>query len=298
MALIATIACRSEKAAPNVLAKVDDHIITANDYRRKLMELNHGGAPEPVDVTIRNKILNDMIERELLIDEAERRNIVISPGELQSEIQRITENYPGKEFDKMLASKHLSAGEWREDLQRSLLHKKAFQRITDESVIIADPEVKQYYDTHLENYQVPEKVRALHVHVDSEQDAFNVLAQLRKGTPFETLAREHSLGPEAQSGGDLGYFSKGVMPEIFDEAIFPLEVGKISRVVSSEYGYHIFKLADRRPAHTRSFEESKEEIRAQLANDQKQKIYSKWLETRIKKARIMKNKELLAKLNF
>lgn len=296
LAVLLATGCRSQKAAPNVLAKVGDRIITANDFRRKLLEYGSGRGSQPLEETVREQILNDLIERQLLLNEAEVRNILVTPSELEAELQRLTENYPGKEFEKMLATRHLSAGEWRDEVGKTLLLKKMFNRITDAPVEIPDSKVTEYYDAHKDQYKVPEQVKALQILVDSEQDAFDILAQLRKGTPFETVARERSLGPEAQSGGDLGYFARGTMPEIFDEAIFSLELGKISRVVSSEYGYHLFKLADRRPEHLRTLDECRAEIRAKLNDDERQKLYAKWLEARLKKTKILKNRALLARL--
>jgi peptidyl-prolyl cis-trans isomerase C len=244
------------------------------------------------------KILNDLIEQELLLKEATTHNIVITPAELDSEVQRVTENYPGKEFEKMLINRHLTPNEWREVTKKSLLLKKTFNRLTDTKIELKPQQISDYYEKNKDKFQLPDRAHALHILVDSEQDAFDVQAQLRKGTPFETLARERSLGPEAQSGGDLGYFAKGSMPELFDEVIFSLEVGKVSRVVHSEYGYHLFKLLDHSNAHLRTLDECHDEIGKILEANTKQEIYSKWLEQALKSTKIKTNHALLAKLNF
>ena len=142
----------------------------------------------------------------------------------------------------------------------------------------------------------PEQVKALHILVGSEKEAFDILKQVRRGAPFEELARDYSKGTEAKQGGDLGYFSRGVLPEFFDNAVFPLKVGKVSKVVTSEFGYHLFKLIDRRKEKVRDFESCKKEIENVLNEEKRKMLYTTWLEKQLKDTKIMKNSELLAQL--
>ena len=296
LVLILPVACKSAKNKPGVLAQVGDRVITVADFKKKLAEFNISELSQTTDKSVRDKILNDLIEREILLSEADRRKIEITKPELEAEMLRVAENYPGQEFEKMLVRQKLTIREWSEDLSRSLRLKKVFQRLSNEPVSVDEQLIKQHYETHKSEYEIPEQVRALHILLDSEQTAFEILAQLRKGTKFETIARERSLGPEAQKGGDLGYFSRGVMPKVFDDAIFPLKVGKISRVVSSDYGYHIFKLVDRRIKRMRAYEECRGEIMEALVKKEKQQHYANWLEKQLKNTKILKNHELLAAL--
>ncbi len=78
------------------------------------------------------------------------------------------------------------------------------------------------------------------------------------------LAREHSLSPDARQGGDLGFFPRGVMPPPFDEVCFSLKPGQLSGVVRSSYGFHLFKLLEKRPARRRPLEEVAPSIAARL----------------------------------
>ena len=87
--------------------------------------------------------------------------------------------------------------------------------------------------------------------------------ELYRGAKFGDLARAHSLSADARLGGDLGWFPKGVMPPEFDKVAFSLQPGQTSDVVTSEYGFHIFKVLDRRPAHI-SMASSREELHTYL----------------------------------
>ena len=294
----AMLSCHSEKAAPNVLAKVGDIEITTRDYRKKMIEIAGISTSQALEEPVKLKILNDLIERALLLAEAEQRNLTVSPAELNDEMHRISDSYPGKEFEKMLAMQHITASEWRDDVHKTLLLRKVSQALAEGAVTVDDQAVADYYQQHLEQFKQPAKVRALHIHVDSRETANNILAQLRKGAAFETMAKEYSLGTESQSGGDLGIFPAGVMPEFFDQAIFSLELGKISPIIASEYGFHIFKLVERIPAKTGTLDEVREQIKQTLIDEKRQQQYSSWLEARLKKARVMKNTKLLSKLNL
>ena len=73
------------------------------------------------------------------------------------------------------------------------------------------------------------------------------------------MARQAGTSPDARGGGDLGWFSKGTMPKVFDDTCFSLQTGKLSGVVASPYGYHVFKVLGRRGPRTRKFEDVKAE---------------------------------------
>ncbi len=294
--LFSIVACRSEQTSPIILATVGERVITLEDYRHKLREYYPDHATHTVDKSIKEKILNDLIEQELLLQEAAARNIIVTEAEVEAEIKRTAEDLPGQELEKLLVRKRYNRKDWQNNLRRNLLLQKVSRRLTDDRSTITKEMIQNYYDQNKQDFHVPEQVRALHILVESEQEAFEVLAQIRQGTPFETVARERSRGPEAQQGGDLGYFSRGVMPKIFDTTIFPLAVGKTSRVVSSEYGYHIFKLIDRKLKRTKALDECSNKIRTILMEVKRRKLYSDWLEKQLKKTRIMKNRALLAKL--
>jgi peptidyl-prolyl cis-trans isomerase C len=86
------------------------------------------------------------------------------------------------------------------------------------------------------------EIRASHILVANETHCKELLEQLRKGASFEDLARKVSKCPSGpKSGGDLGYFKKGMMVPQFENAAFKLNVGEISGVVKTEFGYHIIK---------------------------------------------------------
>ena len=110
----------------------------------------------------------------------------------------------------------------------------------------------------------------------TEGEAHKVMELLQNKADFAAVAREKSTAPEAARGGDLGYFARGGMPSEFN-VVFDLQKGGISGVVRSPYGFHVFKLEDRRHAGRLSLDEASAEIRDKLLQEKQDAKYRQWL---------------------
>lgn len=141
-------------------------------------------------------------------------------------------------------------------------------------------EMNDYYMSHLETFQRPEQVRARHIlfkvasSASAEQEAQvrtraeAVLAALRNGEDFATLAKQHSEdAATTEQGGDLGYFPRGQMVEPFEEAAFSLPVGQLSDLVRTPFGWHILRVEDKREADTKPLAEVELEIKEKIRED-------------------------------
>ncbi len=157
---------------------------------------------------------------------------------------------------------------------------------------VDEAEALQYYESHPSSFQVPRKVRVRQIVVADGEEAIQLLKRLKKGESFEKLAAEKSLGPEKVNGGDLGYFSPGERPPEFDR-VFEMNVGTLSEVVKSPYGYHIFKLEESLEARQMPFEEARAGILQDLAQQKGEAEYRKWLKGLREKCKIAINKKVL-----
>ena len=141
------------------------------------------------------------------------------------------------------------------------------------STVVPLTDVQRYYNTNISQYQTPEEVRASHILLSTEGEdesavrprAEDLLAEVKNGADFAALAREHSDDEGSKAtGGDLDYFSRGRMVPEFEAAAFALETDAVSDLVRTQYGFHIIKVTDKRPAETRPFEEVRPQIEDQL----------------------------------
>jgi len=140
-------------------------------------------------------------------------------------------------------------------------------------------EIERTYNANIEQYSTPEQVRASHILLKTEgkddaavkAKAEDILKQARAGADFAELAKKYSEDEASQkNGGDLDYFGRGRMVAEFDQAAFTLEPGKISDLVKTQYGYHIIKVVDKRPAITRPLADVRQQIQDQLAYERAQ----------------------------
>jgi len=126
--------------------------------------------------------------------------------------------------------------------------------------------VQKAYDAFVAGFQPQEEVHARHILVATKEDADAIKAELAAGKPFEQLATEKSTDPSgAQNGGDLGFFSRGMMVKPFEDAAFALtEAGQVSEPVESQFGWHIIRLEEKRQSQPPALEEVGPQLQQQV----------------------------------
>ena len=144
----------------------------------------------------------------------------------------------------------------------------------DEPENADDETLQNLYDENAELYTNPERRRAQHILVEDETLANDLLNQIKEGADFAELAKTNSVDTSSnEQGGDLGLFERDLMGAEFDEAAFSMNVGDVSDVVSTDYGYfHIIKLTEIQTETAQSFEEVIEQLVALHIKNVKQKI--------------------------
>lgn len=226
-----------------------------------------------------------LIQDELVLQYGAEKNFLLNEDELAIEFKKQKEKYSNKELEVMLKEKDLSLNFWKQHIERQIQINNILYNIDKNSVSVSQQEIRSFYNKNRNDYEVSEQVRIRHIVTDTQDKAKEVYARLKKGENFAKLALEHSQAPERSQGGDLGYFSKGQMPKVFD-VCFSLEMGQLSDVIKSEYGFHIFKVLDKRAAHVLGLEEVANQIYQKLFAEKQKIQYQKWLEDRKQKVKI------------
>ena len=127
--------------------------------------------------------------------------------------------------------------------------------------------IDKAYDAYVSDTASREEVKASHILVADEQTAISAIQKLEEGADFAELAREISTGPSGPNGGDLGYFGRGAMVPVFEQAAFALDVGSFtSAPVQSQFGWHVIKLLDKRIAEAPSIEEMSPQLEQNITN--------------------------------
>jgi len=279
----------------HILAQVNEEQITVDEFNLEVKELilEPGQEVKGKNISdLKEAYLDQVIERKILVQEARRLGIKVSSEELNQAISEVKKDYPGEGFGEKLGLKGITLEEWKSRLEEKLLAEKMIRHALYYRGKIDEKEALQYYESHLSKFQMGEKVRARQIVVASEEEAIQLLNQLKKGENFEKLAMKKSLGPEKVEGGDLGYFSKGERPAEFEQ-VFSLEAGEISGVIRSPYGYHIFKLDEKIAPRQVPFEEAKSGILQELRQKKGEEEYQRWLKGLKGKAKVKINKKWL-----
>lgn len=137
------------------------------------------------------------------------------------------------------------------------------------SRLVTLEKIQQKYQERLKSMPPEDEVHARHILVATEDEAKAIIAELKKGTPFDKIAKEKSTDKASGAeGGDLGWFKKSDMVKEFADAAFALKKGETSETpTKTQFGYHVIKIDDRRTAPPPALEELSEQIREELARE-------------------------------
>jgi foldase protein PrsA len=228
--------------------------------------------------------LDNLITQELIGQEAKALNVTVTDADVDAEIALIKKSFGSdEEFNSTLAQYGMTLESLEKDTKVNLTIRKILEPKTD----VTDEEIKQFYDANKESLGTPEEVQASHILVATKEEADAILAQLKQGADFATLAKEKSTDPGSKDkGGDLGFFGRGAMVPEFEEAAFALKVNELSGVVQTEHGFHIIKKTAEKAAVVPTFEEKKEEIRKQLVATEANELSEAWMKEIRAKAKI------------
>ena len=245
-----------------VVAKIGEEEISKDQFYDRLVEM-YG-----------SQVLDSMITEKIVELEAKKAKISVTDEDVQKELDKMIEQVGGEEmFNYQLAYSGYTMDQMKEELKNYL----TIVKILEPKIEITDEEINSYFEENKDRFAQEEEVQASHILVDDEETANKVKKLLDDGGDFAALAKEYSKDGSAQSGGDLGYFTKGEMIQEFEDAAFSMEIGQVSEPVKSEYGYHIIKVTDKKEAQEATLENSKDEIKDILRNQKVNELYPTWI---------------------
>jgi peptidyl-prolyl cis-trans isomerase C len=272
---------------PEVVARVNGQPIPRAEFERAVRTVEaRAGGPVPAErrSEIYRNILDQLVVYRLLAQEAGTRKVTVSDAEVEARIDQLRQQFPDEAaFAKALAEQKTTVDRLREDARNDMVVTKMLESAVGSEVGVSDQEIAAFYEQNQEQFREAESVKASHIMIRAEQQADeatrkqareraeSLLQQVRQGADFAALAKEHSQDPgSAADGGDLGFFPRGQMVPAFDAAAFTLEPGQVSEVVETPFGFHIIKVAERRPDRQVSLAEVRNDIVEFLSAQQKQ----------------------------
>jgi len=255
-----------------VVAKVNDKEITTSYVERRVNRLSPLARKALKTKKGQKDFIDSLISKELILQAAGKEGLNKSAGF----ITRV------EDYKKDLLTQTF--------LQKKLLAKRP---------TLTEKEIRDYYDSQQDNFKEQPEVRISHIFLLSEVEAKDVLKQLTNGADFAKLAFEKSSNRKtAARGGDMGYLRKWQLPLPVGDKVFALEVDQISEVITSDFGYTILKVTDKRVGKAVALEMVGGAIKNKLLRDKQREVVTVLVEELKKSAKVVVNESVLASLNF
>lgn len=204
-----------------------------------------------------------------------KQGVKVTSEEVNDELDVLRKQAPSpEEFEMMLIQNGISEQDLMGQIETQLILRKIFKDDFD----VTEEELKKEFEEQKEFYREGERVQASHILVDSEKEAENILKRLKEGEDFAEMAKEHSKDSSQEFGGELGFFEKGMMAPAFEEEAFALEVGEMSHVVETEFGFHIILVTDKVEEVIPSFEKVKDRFYNDFMDSKISAQLPEWIE--------------------
>ncbi len=338
LAVVISGAPVAAKVLDRTLATVNAQGIMLSEFEKNLApileQFKRGTPPSeqtPERVTdIKKRVLDQMIDDRLLVDEAKKKNVRVSQLEVDDGVKKVRTRFATEaEFNKELEKEAMTNEEFRKHIQEQLSTIKLIdQEVKAKVPPPSEDETKALFDTlqaiqkdkpipgnhtatEIEELKAlakaaerrfAERVRARHIllrvppgaSTTAKEEAIkklkDVQARVKKGEDFAELARKYSEDPGSKErGGDLGYFSRGDMVPAFDKAAFTLGVGQTSEIITTDFGYHVIQVLEKKAASRMSYDEVKDDLREYLFQQRGAKRFESYVKELRSKADIKIN---------
>jgi peptidyl-prolyl cis-trans isomerase C len=290
-------------SSADVAAKVNGVPITTLDLNRSFQA--HVQVPyatvqeDPRAKEVRRQILDNLIDRELLLQRAKSLKMAAPAQQVDAQMQQLLQRFPSQEaLEQALIAQNLTMDSVKKDVESQLLRQQLVKKEILDKVNVSAGDVQTFYDKNKDKYVEEDQVRARHIlikvpqEVNPEDDAKlkgkadDTLKRARQGEDFATLATATSDDGSKENGGDLGFFPRGRMVAPFEEAAFALQPGQMSEVVRTQFGYHIIKVEERKTGRALAFDEAKSQVQEDLTQQRTYERYQQYMAGLRSKAKV------------
>lgn len=272
-----------------VAATVDGEVVTLSEVEeraaaelRKASGLPPGKERDAAHDKALKRAFDLIVAEKLLEKQAKALQLEVNEAQVDAAVEDIKSRnrFDDEALDRALGEQGLDRKSFRAQIRRELESYQVLQAKVRSRVKVTDDDLRNYYQTHPQEFGGEPELRVRHIFLPLPEDASKaeeakaraagekVLQRLKTGEDFAAVAKEVSKGPSAQDGGDLGWLRHGTIQKALEDAAFALQDGQFSGLVRAGPGLHVVKVEARRLGGARSFEDVKEELRNQLVEEQ------------------------------
>jgi peptidyl-prolyl cis-trans isomerase SurA len=264
-----------------IIARINNKIITQREYDQQRENLHaqlaqqYSGEQLQQEFNAQSKnLLRDMIDNDLLVQKAADDNINVETDVIKR-LDQIRQQYnlPSLEaLQQAVESNGLNWEDFKEQIKRGLLRQQVISQEVGSRIILTRADARKYFDAHKEQFDSPPGVHLAeilistekHSPADAEKLAKKAMSEIQNGARFSDVAKELSDSQSAKDGGDVGFFKEGTISSEIAKAIAKVDVGDVSSIIKTQYGYMIFKVLERRVGKTPTFDQVSDQVMGYL----------------------------------
>jgi peptidyl-prolyl cis-trans isomerase SurA len=246
-----------------IVAVVDKEIITESELNERVTFLSVQNRIDPNQPGLRMQVLDGLVSEKLILAQALIDSVEVTDDEvtraLDQQIANFVRQVGSEQRVEQMYGKSISRikREYRTEIKNQLLVQKIRQQ-REAALIVTHREAEDFFTSFKDSLpQVPEEYELSHIYIVPKPDTAveaktrsiiqSILDSIHAGGDFADFAKRYSTDPgSAASGGDLGWEKRGVFVREFEETVFALKEGEISRIVKTQFGFHIIQLLGRR----------------------------------------------------
>ena len=275
----------------DIVARVNDQIITRSDYDRAMKELDaearqHGATMQEISEGHKD-LLRSLIDQQLLLSKGKELGIT-GETELITRLNEIRKQYnleTLEDLEKAAKEQGVSFEDFKANIRNNIISQEVLRDQVARKVQFTPGEVQRYYEAHKQEYSRPESVNLSEILVSvaapapltaalpgsapgddpaalaaAKAKADDIEAKLHAGGDFSQLARSFSDGSTAAQGGDLGQFQRGKMAKVLEDAVFALKTGEVTEPIRTRQGFVIFKVVQHTPGGAPPFKDVEQQV--------------------------------------
>jgi peptidyl-prolyl cis-trans isomerase SurA len=263
----------------DIIARVNDQIITRSDYERAMSEVDKDarqrGATTMQEIAAAHKdLLRNLIDQQLWLSKGKQMGIN-GETELVKRLDEIRKQYNLKSMEELEAAakeQGVSFEDFKQNIRNGIITQEVMRQEVGQSIRFTPGEAERFYQQHQQDYAQPESVHLSEILVSTggategekltaaKSKADDIEARLHSGGDFAQLAKSFSDGPTAAQGGDLGQYQPGALPKLLEDKTFHLQVGQYSEPILTRQGYIILKVDDHTKGGVRPYKEVENQV--------------------------------------
>ncbi len=285
--LTAVVCAASSCGQPNHssnVATVNNGPITVESFRSRMAFMGLGNDPSALTPHLRQAVLETMVRRKLVLDEAQAKGIRLEPEEMDREEASRRKGLSEEAFERTLAAQGIEYYDWRRVMAQELLVQKTLDLLLTSQVHISAEDVRAYYHEHRAQFKRQEQVLAQHALMPTKELAQKLQDRVAKGDDMSLVAAELEV-PLADEG-EPSWLERGHMPPALESKVFALEPGKVAGPLPSPYGFHVVRVLAKRLAMELDLAQAAEEIQRRLSAEKKEAMAASMVEEMRAKAQI------------